>query len=492
MSDPRDPVTPDPDEGDPGTGLPPELEKVLRGLTGGAPVDPRLVEMVQGMGLEGIDPQMLSMVAEQVRAMMSSPDEAGPVGATLATDIARKVVAAEGDTVAGERDRSAADEAVDVAGLWLDDVTDLTAADLRGTAWSKAEWVEATMPVWAPLVEPVAAAVTTAIGDAMTAQLGELGRLAESGELGEAGLAGLPELAGMPDGLLPAGMDPAAMLSRLEPMMRRMSASMFSLQLGQAVGALAGDVLTGCEVSLPIVPQPTVALMPAALASFAEGLQIDLPQVRLYLAVREVARARLFAAVPWVGPQLLAAVRDYARDITIDTDRIEEALGSVDTTDPEQIQQALQDRLFAPQHSPAQRAALARIETLLALVEGWVDVVTGHATTPHLPQVEALGEAVRRRRASGGPAERTFEALVGLQLRPRRLRDAANLFAALESSGGRQARDAAWAHPDVAPGSSDLDDPLGYLERSGSPGDDIDAELDALLGGEGPHADGAA
>ena len=153
--------------------------------------------------------------------------------------------------------------------------------------------------------------------------------------------------------------------------------------------------------------------------------------------------------MPWLAPALLAAVRDYAADISIDTTAIEEAVGSIDPSDPEAVQQALQGRMFAPQHSPAQQAALARLETLLALVEGWVDVVADRATREHLPQADALGEAVRRRRATGGPAEKAFGALVGLELRPRRLRDAANLFAALEESGGPAVRDGAWRHPDL-------------------------------------------
>ena len=451
MSDPHDDdQTPD---------LPPEIEQILRGLTGGE-LDPQVAEVMRGMGLDKVDPQMLQMVMGQVQAMFSAPESDTAVNATLATDIARKTVAAEGDVLATDADRRAAAEAVHVADLWLGGVTDLPAPALRGTAWSRAEWVEATMPVWTDLVEPVAEGVTAAVGDAMAGQLGNL-----------------------PEGALPPGME--GMLDQAAPMMRRMHGSLFSMQLGQGVGTLAGEVVTGCEVSLPLVPAPTVALMPKALSELAEGLEVDEPQARLFLAVREVARARLFAAVPWLGPAVLAAVRDYANDITIDTEAIEEAARSIDPSDPQAVQEALQGRMFALQHSPAQRAALSRLETLLALVEGWVDVVSEHAAADHLPAASALAESVRRRRASGGPAEKTFLALVGLELRPRRLRDAANLFRALEDSGGPGARDAAWRHPDLAPSTADLDDPLGYVERSGSAaGDDLDAELDALLRGE--------
>jgi len=437
-------------------GLPPEIEELLRGLTGGE-IDPQMVSMMQGMGLDKVDPQMLAMVMSQVQALFAAPESDTAVDAALATDIARKTVAAEGDALASGSDGRAAAEAVQVAGLWLDAATDLATPGLTGVAWSRAEWVEATMPVWTDLVEPVAAGVTDAVGTALSGQLGQLGD------------------SGMPEGLL----------DQAGPMLRRLHGSLFSMQLGQGTGTLAGEVLTGCEVSLPLVPAPTVVLMPAAVREFAAGLEVDEPQARLYLAVREVARVRLFGAVPWLAPALLAAVRDYAADITIDTTAIEEAVGSIDPSDPEAVQQALQGRMFAPQPSPAQQAALGRLETLLALVEGWVDVVTDRATRGHLPQADALGEAVRRRRATGGPAEKAFGALVGLELRPRRLRDAANLFAALEESGGPGARDGAWRHPDLAPGANDLDDPLSYVERTARPEtDEMDAALDRLLSGE--------
>jgi len=438
----------------------------------GGELPPELRQQLEAMGLGQVDPAMMQMVQAQVQAMMAGPDDGRAVNMSVADDGARNVVAAAGDPSISESTVRDVEQVVQVASLWLDQVTDLAPPEGRVRALSRAEWVELSMPVWQTLTEPVAAGIATAMTTAMQDQLRDLG----DGEL--------PQLPG-----LPAGMDPRALLGQMEPMMRRMSAGMFGAQVGQAVGALASETVSGTEVGLPLLPGEVVALLPANVAAFAEGLQIDAGEVHLYLAVREAARVLLFAGVPWLGPQLLTAVQDYARDIRFDTEGIEQALRSVDPSDPQAMQEAVSGSLFSPEPSQAQRVALTRLETYLALVEGWVDTVASRATSPHLPNAQAMAEAVRRRRATGGPAEKTFASLVGLELRPRRLRDAANLWAALESEAGQAARDRAWEHPDLAPGAADLDDPLGFVERVTSVSDDdtsLDEELERLLNDEEP------
>ena len=72
--------------------------------------------------------------------------------------------------------------------------------------------------------------------------------------------------------------------------------------------------------------KPIVALLPDNVAKFGDGLEQSDADVRLYLALRETARQRLFASVGWLGPQLLALVEHYARGISIDAHAIEEAL----------------------------------------------------------------------------------------------------------------------------------------------------------------------
>jgi putative hydrolase len=260
-----------------------------------------------------------------------------------------------------------------------------------------------------------------------------------------------------------------------------MGGLMFGAQVGQALGKLSGEVLTSTDVGLPLAPAGAGVLVPQNVAEFAGGLDRPADEVRLFLALREAASQRLFAHVPWLRQQLQDAVHAYARGITIDRDAIERGLteamsgmeGAIDPSDPETLQRLLP--VLEPEETPEQQMALRRLETLLALVEGWVDTVAAAAAGDRLPGYLALAETMRRRRATGGPAEQTFATLVGLQLRPRRLRDAATVWAAMADRHGVAARDRLWSHPDLLPTSDDLDEPMDFVARQG-----LDDELAAL------------
>src|ERR671913_1213 len=252
--------------------------------------------------------------------------------------------------------------------------------------------------------------------------------------------------------------------------------------------ALATEVVGATDIGLPLSEPGHVALLPTNVAAFGAGLEQSASDVTLYLALRECARQRLFAAAGWLRDQMLTLVEQYARGITIDTSALEEAVGRIDASNLEELTSSVEGGLFEPQKTPEQRAILERLEAMLALVEGWVDEVVSQATAQWMPAARALAEAVRRARATGGPAEETFATLVGLELRPRRMRDAANLWAALRDARGLEGRDAVWSHPDLVPTSTDLDDPLGFVagdaHSEGAADADIDSALEQLLKGE--------
>src|SRR5215469_3783545 len=353
------------------------------------------------------DPQQFADALRQFADLMSW--QGGPVNWELAKNIARQTVAQKGDASVLESDRGKVIEALRLADLWLEDVTEFPSGIRTAQAWSRSEWVEATLPVWSKLCDPIAARAVDAMSGLLSENPAELG-----GDLP-------PEMSAMLGGL--------GGLGGLTEMMRRIGGMMVGGQTGAAVGALADEVVSSTDVGLPLGPQGTAALLPAGVAAFGEGLSVDQDEIRLFLALREAAHHRLFAHVPWLRARLLGAVEDYARGITVDASALRDAIPQIDPSNPEALNEALSGAaMFQPEDTPEQKAALARLETILALVEGWVSTVVAAAASDRLPQADALAEAIRRRRATGGPAERTFATLVGLELRPRRLREAADIW----------------------------------------------------------------
>ncbi|MGI9196501.1 MAG: zinc-dependent metalloprotease [Candidatus Nanopelagicales bacterium] len=399
-------------------------------------------------GSQPFDMSQLGEMLQQLGRLMQSGGGDGAVNWDLARDTARKALAGAGDPSVSEAERRAVAEAVSLSQVWLDPACTFPASSADGQCWSRSEWLEGTFPAWQRIVAPIAEHVQAAMqpqGDQLP-----------------------PELSA----LLPEGMPPeaAAMLAPLLGMARQMGSAMFGMQVGQGLAALAAEVVGAADVGVPLTDDYRPVLLPRNVEAFGEGLEIPLDEVRLYLALRECAHQRLFAHVPWLAARLEGAIDAYARGIRVDTDRLGEALREIDPgamQDPARLQEALGSDMFELVDTPEQQAALARLETLLALIEGWVTDVVSEASAAALPHADRLGEAVRRRRAAGGPAEKTFASLVGLELRPRALREAAQVWATLREQEGIEGRDGLWAHPDLLPDHEDLQDPQAFVARVG-------------------------
>ena len=376
------------------------------GVPGGGPMGP-----FGGMG----DPQQFADALRQFADMLSY--RGGPVNWDLAKNVARHAIVGAGDPSVLDAQRREVTEAIRLADLWLDEATAFPSGIRKIEAWSRSEWLEATFPVWAKLCDPIAAKGVEAMSGMFTADPAQLG-------------ADVPEEMRQALGALggPGG---------LGAMMRQLGGAIIGSQTGTAVGELAREVIGSADVGLPLGPEGTAALLPAGVAEFGRGLSVDAGEVRLFLALREAAHQRLFAHVPWLRAHLLGAVEQYASGISVDMARLQEAIPEVDITNPEALREALSgEGLFRPEDTPAQKAALTRLETALALVEGWVATVVSAAARERLTHADALAEAIRRRRATGGPAEHTFATLVGLELRPRRLREAAAIWQGLTEARG--------------------------------------------------------
>ena len=439
-----------------------ELQRMLQeflsgGGSGPSGFDP--AAFAQAAGLPGDQAALQGFFATLQRAMQNPGDG-------IVWGIARRAsieVASEGG---GAGDAAPALRTFPVAALWLDEVTEVGQAPDAPRAITRIEWVQQTIDTWISLAEPVAESISRALTDALQGQLPE--------ELSDS-------------------------MGGFGPVLRSVGGALFAMQLGQVIGKLSREVAAGGDVGIPLFEGPGReggVLIPSGVAAFAEGLDQDSEAVTLYLAVRELAHARLFRHTKWLRLHLITAITDYARGMRIDTEQIEELTRDFDPSDTDAIQDLVSSGALIPPKTPEQQAAHARLETMLALIEGWVDAVTAEAVS-RLPGAEGIAEMVRRRRATGGPAEHAFGTLVGLELRPRRSREATAVWKLVAERGGIARRDDLWAHPDLLPTAEELDHPARLLERLGLAGtepshtepDDFDRELARLLDGQLPAAE---
>ncbi|MCA0216007.1 MAG: zinc-dependent metalloprotease [Actinobacteria bacterium] len=433
-----------------------EFRDMLRDfLAGNTSIDP--AKLAGAAGLPN-DPEMVAQLISQLQSALANSGDGINWG--LALEQARGI-AGRTTVVSLPAERSQLEQALHVASLWLDEVTEISPLATEPRLMSRQEWVAATMPVWTQLAEPVANSIANSLTEVLTQSAGE--------ELDD-------------------------MIKGASQMMRNVGGTLFAMQLGQVVGQLSSEVVSGGDIGIPLMETDQAALIPQNAIAFGAGLDIPIDQVELYLAVRELAHARLFKHAKWLRLQLLTSITEFARGIHIDTERLEQLASDFDPNNPEELREAMTSGALIPPKSPEQLAALERLETMLALIEGWVDVVTAQATT-RLPSSAAIAETVRRRRASGGPAESAFATLVGLELRPRRLREAAAMWQQVTDAVGNSARDELWSHPDLVPQGEDIDDPSALIARITATEvqpDDIDRAIEDLLGDDTtdrPHED---
>ena len=376
---------------------------------------------------------MLNQFGQMLSGMgssMNSPENSGPVNYDMAKRIALQQISQSKGVSAD--DTKAVEESVRLAELWLDDATYLPTASGTAKAWDSKQWLEETMPAWQRMVTPVAE------------------------HMNDAQMESMPEEA-------------REMMGPMTKMMSQMSGMNFGMQLGHALGDLAAQALTGSDFGLPIAPANTVALLPQTIQKVARELNIPGQEVLVYIAAREAARQRLFKHVPWLVERIVSSVEEYAIGLVIDTSHLEEVTRelNLESGDPQAIQDAmskLQGMDLSPRITSKNTAAASRLETLLALVEGWAEHVVTEALGDRIPSTSKLTQAWAHRRSTGGSAENAFSKVVGIELNAPKVSEAAELWRRATVAVGAEKRDKAWDHPDFLPTAEHLDNPAAFID----------------------------
>ena len=404
--------------------------------------------------------QMQAQIQQQFSALgMSAPGftqsgEAMPKN--IVRDTAKKFVTAKGSAPIGANDVARIEEAFSIAELWLNEATFFPQSVATGNpAMARTDWVDTTLTGWQICVEPIAIGLAAAISDLLSDATGESGQNEAESAM-----------------QLPVGM--------IATLLRSFIGSLIATQLGQSIGGLAANVTGTHDVGLPLVEPVYPSLVPQNIDEWGQDLNIPMEEVRIFHALRESAAARLFAHNPWLVSYIRTAISDYGKGIRIDIEAIQRQAQEVfdsasqegkefDPTNPESFTIALNEGIFSPEETPAQRTALTKLETVLALIDGWSEEVVALAAGDRLPNLVALQETLRRRRATSAPAQQLFSTLFGLQVSPKLAREAATFWRAVREVKDIENRDRIWSG--ILPTSEDLLTPESYLASIEIPDD---------------------
>jgi putative hydrolase len=374
-------------------------------------------------------------------------------------DTAKKFVQAHGSQPIGTKDVTVVDNAFEIADLWLNEATvfPATKGNTSQRAVSRLDWVDETLKGWQATMEPLATGLSSAISTLLDEAVAQQSQDADA-DNGETMAGPMGAMAGL---------------------LRTFIGSLIATQLGQAIGGISATATGAHDVGLPLLDPARPLLIPENIEKLSEGLEIPKSEIYLFHALREAAIARLFESNPWLVSYIRSAIVDYGRGIHIDMEAIQrQAEDAMQNFDPSQMNPesgensftiALNNGIFTPEETPAQRAALSKLETALALVDGWADEVTNLAAGDRLPALTQLREMYRRQRATSAPSQQLFKSLLGLEVTPKLAREASAFWQKIRESKEIAARDQIWSG--ILPSAEELLEPEKFLISSEIPDD---------------------
>jgi len=410
-----------------------------------------IFQQFSGMGLN----------LQGLMASLSGQASPSALSQQMIRDISRKYLSAHGELPVSVQDLVATQEAFNIADLWINEATTFPTLVIPDTcALSRRDWIDSTLAGWEELAKPLVDGMSQAMSDMLNETLGT-----------ESGAESSPSFS------IPGFGNMNISKSSIAAIMGTFMSSLISTQLGQTIGNLSTSVTGANDVALPLTSPIKPQLIPQNVALWGKDLEIPEAEIRIYLALREIAAARLFAATPWLREYVRNSIALYGKGIRVDitaiTQQAEDAMnaGQLDPSNPESMTLALSGGMFTPEETPAQREALEKLETVLALIEGWIDAVVTHAAGDRLPSMIKLRETQQRRRATNSPTQQLFATLVGLEVSPRRTREAIAFWEKIATLKDIQARDQIWDESFLLPTPKDLNDPEGFLKAREIPDD---------------------
>jgi putative hydrolase len=264
--------------------------------------------------------------------------------------------------------------------------------------------------------------------------------------------------------------DPAAQL--FSGLMKMMAPMMMAMSAGSMVGHLAERALGGHDLPIPRPRSAELIVVGPNIRKFSDEWSVPFDDIGLWVSVHELLHHALFG-IPHVRDTLNALLGRYVDGFqTGQGTGLEEKLGGFDASGGmEEMQKQLSEVLGDPEvllgamRSPEHDAVIPQLESLIAVIVGWVDHHLDRTATKLVGASSQVTEALRRRRVTAAPQDRFVERMLGLDLRADLIAQGQAFVAGVIERGGDEALARVWELEENIPTPNEVSAPGLWLAR---------------------------
>jgi coenzyme F420 biosynthesis associated uncharacterized protein len=239
-------------------------------------------------------------------------------------------------------------------------------------------------------------------------------------------------------------------------------------EAGLVMGYVSTRVLGQYELSLLGGDAPPRLLFVSPnLRKAVRELEVDPEAFHRWICAHELTHVFQFQGVTWLREHLSAMVREYLASVEVRIER-GSAGGLPSLPNPARLVAAFNEGgLAALVQTKEQRALMERVQTTMAVVEGYSEHVMDSIGERAIPDREALRAAMDRRRRSRSAPELVIERLLGLDIKLRQYEQGKRFCDAVVAAAGIEVLDRVWEAPGSLPSAWELQHPADWVARVG-------------------------
>jgi len=228
-----------------------------------------------------------------------------------------------------------------------------------------------------------------------------------------------------------------------------------SRYLGLMLGLLARRVLGQYDPALlgrePVETSSLILVEPNVQA-WAQKDRLPIDELRRWLAMHEMTHAWEFRAHPWLQSYLEGLLKQVMVGRLGDGHR------------PSRLELIRTLTVGVGQ----QWKAIARLQAVMSLLEGYSNLVMNEVGRRALPHFALLEGAYRRRQQERTALEKAFLRLTGLEMKMRQYVLGERFCREVRDAGGRELLERVWEGPEWLPTMAEIQRPSLYIERARS------------------------